>query len=202
MTVTDEDVIAAAGIDPRKLNAQLAAGRPDAIVALSRAFEEAGRTSAEAHRQALRAHATIGGSFTNDGLPVLDATAQDDQARRNLGDAGRDLEDAAALLRGAVPALEGAQRTGDRAVTGMQAGLRDLFTRWNQYAASGGATAADQDRMVAEGVGIVQAAGTTVRRALDDYDAGLRRDAAELRGRGYVEDPAVLAAHLDRKSVV
>lgn len=200
MIVTDEEVIAAAGVDPRELHALLAAGRPDTIVELSRAFEEAGRTSYEAYQRGVRSHATIAESYTNDGAPVLDATGQNAQADRNLGTAGHDLERAAGLLRNAVSALEGAQQTGERAVTAMQTSLRDLLTRWNRFvlvaAPTGGATAADRDRVVAEGVGIVRTAAGAVRAAIDEYDAGLRRDAAELRGLGYTEDPAALAAHL------
>ena len=200
MIVTDEEIIIAAGVDPRELQALLAAGRPDTIVELSRAYEEAGRTSYEAYQRGVRSHGTIAESYTNDGAPVLDAPAQNAQANRNLGDAGQDLEHAAGLLRNAVTALEGAQQTGERAVTGMQTSLRDLLTQWNRFvlanATTGGVTAADRDRVVAQGVGIVQTAAGAVRTAIDDYDAGLRRDAADLRGRGYTEDPATLATHL------
>ena len=55
MILTEEEVIAAARADPRELNALIAAGQPDAIIALSRAFEEPARprttpTSAEGSR--------------------------------------------------------------------------------------------------------------------------------------------------------
>lgn len=200
MIVSEEQIIAAAGVDPRELQALLAAGQPDTIVELSRAFEEAGRTSFEAYQRGVHSHEVIGESYINNGTPVLDATAQNDQANRHLGNAGRDLEDAAGLLRNAVSALEGAQQTGERAVTGMHTALRDLLSRWNRFvlanAATGAVTTADQERVVAEGVGIVNAAATAVRNAIDEYDAGLRRDTADLRGRGYTEDPVSLASHL------
>ena len=38
MIITEEEVIAAARADPRELNALIAAGQPDAIIALSRAL--------------------------------------------------------------------------------------------------------------------------------------------------------------------
>ena len=200
MIITEEEVIAAARADPRELNALIAAGQPDAIIALSRAFEEAGRTSHDAYQRGRQSHGLIATSYTNDDAPVLDAAAQDGQANRNLGNAGQDLEDAAVLLKRAVTALDGAQQTGQRALSGMQAGLHDLLARWNRFvlanAATGTVTPADRQRALAEGVGIVDTAAGTIRNAIDEYDAGLRRDAAELRGRGYTEDPANLATHV------
>ena len=200
MIITEEEIIAAARVDPRELNALIAAGQPDAIIALSRAFEEAGQTSHDAYQRGRQSHGVIASSYTNDGAPVLDAAAQDGQANRNLGNAGQDLEDTAGLLKRAVTALDGAQQTGERALSGMQAGLHDLLARWNRFvlanAASGTVTPADRQRALAEGVGIVDTAAGTIRNAIDEYDAGLRRDAAELRGRGYTEDPGNLATHL------
>jgi hypothetical protein len=201
MIVTEEDIIAAAGTDPRELHARLAAGQPETAVELSRAFEEAGRTSSAAYLRGTRAHAGIGESYTNNGAAVLDVTAQNDQANRHLGNAGQDLEDAAQLRRRAVPALEGAQQTGQRAVIGMHTSLRDLLAQWDRFvqanaAVGAGVNPADQERLMTQGIGVVNAATTTVQRAIDEFDAGLRRDAAELRGRGYTEDPTVLATHL------
>ena len=133
MIITEEEVIAAARADPRELNALIAAGQPDAIIALSRAFEEAGQTSHDAYQRGRQSHGVIATSYTNDGAPVLDEAAQDGQANRNLGNAGQDLEDAAGLLKRAVTALDGAQQTGERALSGMRAGLHDLLARWNRF---------------------------------------------------------------------
>ena len=87
MIITEEEVIAAARADPRELNALIAAGQPDAIIALSRAFEQPGQTSHDAYQRGRQSHVVIATSYTNDGAPVLDEAAQDGQANPNLGKA-------------------------------------------------------------------------------------------------------------------
>jgi hypothetical protein len=201
MIITEEQVLAAAPVDPRELDALLAAGRPEITIQLARSFEEAGRTAHEAYQRGVGSHGVIAESYTNDGAPVLEAEAQNNRAHRLLGGAGRDLEDTSALLKRSVTALDAARQTSTGALGTMRSSLQALLQRWNRFvmanAGTGGVTAADRDRAMAEGVGIVNAAAATVRGAIQTYDDGLLRDARELAARGYTADQDTLAVHLE-----
>ena len=190
MTILDE-AVAAAGIDPRELHAVLAVGQPDRTVELARAFEYAGQVARDSHRRSRHAHAAIGDSFSTDGVPVLDVHAHDTRSWRALGRAGQDLEDTAAALKRAVVALESAQATATAAINRMITELNRLAAGWSREVVAG-PSPADREQLIARAASVVTAAATTIRRAIDDYDRGLLRDAADLAARGYLP-PATTA---------
>ena len=186
MTILDE-AVALAGVDPRELHALLMAGQPERTIQLARAFEEAGREAREAYERGRRAHGAIAEGYANDGVPVLDAEAQGNQAWRLLGQGGQDMEDTATFLKRSVSALDEAQASSTGVITRMVAQLNAVASNAAHLVAPDpAAAAAARHQALAQAAGIVSAAAGEVQRTIDVYDQGLARDAAELVGRGYV----------------
>jgi len=191
MTISISEIIGAAGVDPREPHAQLMAGQPEQMVTLARAFEEAGQVAQDAYAQGRRAHGEIAAGYTTDGAPVLDAGGADHGAWRLLGQGGLDMEHTAALLKRSVGALDQAQSSSTAAIGRMTTQLDTLVRGWSSAleASAGQFAPADRAQAVAAGIAIVRAAATDVGRAVDTYDSGLLRDAADLVGRGYTDGP-------------
>lgn len=195
MTILDE-AVALAGVDPRLLHQRLMAGRPDRMVELMRAFEEAGHAAGDSYRRDQRAHATVAAGFGNDGVAVLDAGGADRDAFRLLGRGGQDMEGTAGLLRRAVGALESAQSTSTAVVDRMVRDLNGVAAAWSQRtAADPAAGPAERQRYLAEAAAVVRTAADQVQREIDGYDRVLDGGAAELAGRGYRADPQTVARY-------
>jgi len=194
MTILDE-AVAIAGVDPRALAAQLMAGQPDRTIQLARAFEEAGSAARDAYERGRRAHAAVGGGFSNNAAAVLDVESQSQQAWRLLGQGGQDMEDTAAFLKRSVTALDDAQTTSTAALNRMTTQLNGVVAAWNQQlSADPAAGPALRQQYLVQAVAIVTTAGTDIQRAIDGYDRGLTRDATELANRGYAPSTATVAA--------
>jgi hypothetical protein len=191
MTILDE-AVAMAGVDPRESHALLMAGQPERTIELARAFEEAGRDAREAYERGRRAHGTIADGFGNNGAPVLDAAAQNNQAWRLLGQGGQDMEDTATFLKRSVTALDEAQASSTGVINRMVADLNALAARSARFVAPDALTAAvARHQVLAQAADIVTAAAGDVQRVIDVYDRRLTGYAAELASRGYVpEEPA------------
>jgi hypothetical protein len=188
MTISPEEIIGAAGTDPRTLHAQLMAGQQDRTLGLARAFEDAGQSARQTYEQGRRAHGVLAESFTNDAAAVFDAGTADNKAWRLLGQGGQDMEDTATFLRRAVGALDQAQGVSTAALGRMSTDLDALVRSWSAYLAAHGGQfdPAERQRAVDSGVAVVGATSTTIQNAIDTYDRGLLRDAADLGGRGYL----------------
>jgi hypothetical protein len=213
MSISAEEIIGSSGGDPRALHEQLAAGQQDRTVTLARAFEEAGQTARESYERGRggggggggggwgegggwgswsgwgrREHGVLAASYTNNGAAVFDAAAASNQGWKLLGQGGRDMDDTAAMLKRAVSALDQAQSTSSAALTRMSAQLDGVVRSWAAYlqANQGQYLPADRERAIASGVAVVGATRAEIQRAIDAYDRGLLRDAAELAHRGFV----------------
>jgi hypothetical protein len=188
MSISAEEIIGSSGGDPRTLHAQLAAGQQDRTIALARAFEEAGQTAQETYERGRREHGVLATSYTNNGAAVFDAAAASNQGWTLLGQGGRDMDDTAAMLKRAVSALDQAQSTSGAALTRMSTQLDGVIRSWAAYLAAnqGQYLPADRERAIASGVAVVRATRTEIQRAIDTYDTGLLRDAADLSHRGFV----------------
>jgi hypothetical protein len=187
MTISTEEIIGISGVDPRELHAQLMAGQPDRALGLSRAFEDAGQAAQQAYARGRQAHGHIAEAYTNNGTAVLDAGAADHQAWRLLGRGGQDMDDTAAILKRAVVALDDAQHTSGAALTRMNTELDALVRSWAAFVQGSGGRfdPADRQRALASGVAVVGTAARMIQEAIQTYDGGLLRDAADLVGRGY-----------------
>jgi hypothetical protein len=184
-------VIAAAGVDPYDLHDSLASGDPDAIFTLARAFDAAAAEAVDSYQHARSAHSRIGTSFTNNGAAVLDVAGQDVQARRLLGDGGEHMRQTADSLKRTGLALESSTEASARALGRMEDGLESLRRSWNVFldANGGRATAADEQKLMASAIQVVQSGGASVQAHIDDYDAMLGHGTGVLGELGHAAAP-------------
>ena len=91
-------LVARAGVDPEQEQRRVAGASPEAVHAVARSFATAGRGFATARARGDRAAATIGASFTNDGVAVYGVEQHTARLPAGLRSASTRLDESSAEL--------------------------------------------------------------------------------------------------------
>ncbi|MFI5913174.1 hypothetical protein [Dactylosporangium sp. NPDC051541] len=128
---SQESLVAAAGVDPWKLQAQFAAGDPEEIYAMAKGFNQAASQQGDAVTLATKGLETAGDGYKVDNATPIDVNAQVSEASKSLGNKGENLGKIARLLSETASDLATRTTTANTQVQTLVSDVNGIIGEWN-----------------------------------------------------------------------
>jgi hypothetical protein len=188
-----ESLVAEAGVDPWQLREQFAAGDPEEIYAMARAFNQAAAEQGDAVALTTRGLETAGDGYQVNNATPIDVAGQVAQARQELGNSGEKLGRVAKILSDIASDLSVRSTAADSQIVSLESDVNAVIREWNDYARQNlhepdfpNKVNAQRRPFELRAVQKVRDHGNPIKQSVSDYEAALMGHLKTMADLGYV----------------
>ncbi|GAA3452228.1 hypothetical protein [Dactylosporangium matsuzakiense] len=195
---SQESLVAAAGVDPWKLQAKFAAGDPEEIYAMAKGFNQAAAQQGDAVTLATKGLETAGDGYKVNNATPIDVNAQVAEASKSLGNKGENLGKIARLLSETASDLSQRTATANTQIQTLVSDVNGIIGEWNQEVRRmHNLPEFQQDRQsfmkpyLDRAVQKVKDAGVPLTKSIADYEKYLADHLKSMADLGYIPPNAL-----------